>query len=61
LAERDVVLTGVFTDHSLFSFDLNSVYQDDADYFSPDATIILTHVAPDPGPLDVTAVPRQHR
>ena len=39
--DRDVILSGLLADGSAFSFDLNSTFTLDEDFFSPYATLTL--------------------
>jgi len=55
--DRDMILSGVLADGSVFSFDLNSALIPDADFFASDATLTVTLVSavtvPEPGSLTI--------
>ena len=46
IVDRDVTLTGIFTDGSPFSFDLNSADTNGEEFFSPTATLTVTLFPP---------------
>ena len=45
IGDRDVVLSGVLADGSAFSFELNTVFSNDQDFFPPDAVVTVTLVS----------------
>jgi len=50
ITDRDVILEGILSDGSAFSFGLNSVNEFGDDFFSHDATLTITRV-PEPATL----------
>jgi hypothetical protein len=56
ITDRDVNLSGVLADGTVFNFELNSKQLRGQDYFSPDALLTVTLVVPEPASLALVAL-----
>lgn len=56
IADRNMILSGVLADGTAFSFDLNSRTTLNVDYISPDATLTVTLVVPEPASVTLTSL-----
>ena len=54
VSDRDVTLSGLFADGSVFSFELNSAFTSSSDFFSPEAALSVTTVVAIPEPSALT-------